>query len=137
AAAIAAALAVWRFVAIAREHVALPRENWKAVATLVRESGVSTVVSDTGRRQALDYYLGRPVLVPSPADLGRLLCRDPSPLVFVHHPVRSVPADRGCLERSGARRYVVPQRTSYGGDALEVWIRSAPGGGSDRRAAER
>jgi len=138
AASIAGALAVWRFVAIARDHVALPRENWKAVAEIVQQSGIATVVSDSGRRQALDYYLGRPVLIPSAEGLDRLLCRDSSPLVFVHHPVRSVPADRGCLERSGARRYVVPQRTSYGGDALEVWIRAAPERASEHaRPAER
>jgi hypothetical protein len=113
------------FCGIARNAIALPREDWKAVASLVEGAGDVPVWSNSGRRQALDYYLRRPVRIAGPQDLGRALCDDAAPLVFIDHPIRPIPFDAACLERSGAVRVPIAQRESYGdrSETTTVWIR--------------
>jgi hypothetical protein len=118
------------FCGVARHAIAVPRENWKAVAALVEAAGDVPVRSNSGRRQALDYYLRRPVLITDPQDLDRALCRDASPLIFIDHPIRGTPFNVGCLERSGALRVPIEQRESYGNrsEPITVWIRGDAAG---------
>jgi hypothetical protein len=106
----------------------LPHENLKVVGELVRGTGIRPVITNTRRRQGLDYYVGSHRLFVQHGDvLERSLCFGPDPFVFIDHRFGGEPApDIGCLERRGAIRVHVEQNIRGN---VDVWI-VPPGEGS-------
>ncbi len=112
------------------EVMALPRENFKAVAEIVRGTGIDTVVTDSIRPAGLQYYLGDDLEVVPRSRIEDLLCDRRRDVVYIEHlPLPPwfngyrKPADVRCAIERGASRVRVPQRGR--GFAIDVWI--APG----------
>ena len=120
---------------------AMPIENAKLVAQIVRRAGYRSVVTDSLKPWSLRYYLGgRQVHVLPPEQLQSLLCRGGEPLAFVDqlayaevmyagNPVRPMPISDSCLRSRGARLVIVPERNAperYGGLPVHVWLLCAP-----------
>jgi hypothetical protein len=100
----------------------IPVENFAAVASLVDQSGIPTVVTNSTKPVGFFYYLGpRRVHLMGPSELEPLFCSNVAPFVYLEHG-RSPLAKTGCLLRRGAVSVAVPQTRSY----IHVWLVTEP-----------
>jgi hypothetical protein len=109
-----------RFVDVVRSTHALPRENFRDAAAIVRASGLSRVVTNSARPVGLFYYLPGVVRVEDPDQLEKDFCTASDGIAFIEHPFEAPTADVGCLERRGAVRERVLQRERE--EHIDVWM---------------
>ncbi len=105
----------------------VPIENYREVATIVLDSRVGSIMTNSTQYVGFEYYLNRPITVLSPAVLGPLFCTKPAPFVYIEHRLYSKPADTTCLKQRGAVSIRVPQRRAL---PTVIWIlrnRRGPG----------
>jgi hypothetical protein len=112
------AIGAWRFALLSVDVARTPYESTGAAAQFALSTGIPDIVSNTPYVVAFTHYAGDRVRSLPPAELARLFCEGPAPLVFIHAPLFAEPVDVSCLRRRGARETVLPQR--YG--ATEGWV---------------
>jgi hypothetical protein len=118
-------LALGHAIDVAKVQAARPLEAFDEVADVVRGTGIQRVVSDTRRPEGWMYAMGdQSFSRPPAAELQRLLCQGPRPLVYISHPFGATPAapapQTNCIARRGAARVRILQRSR--GGYIDVWI---------------
>jgi hypothetical protein len=109
------------FVRSAPDVLRLPREAHRDAAAAILENALSTtpVFAYMTRPQALEFYLGRPVVRPASAS-DASVCDRRELVALVVQPWVLPTAEFTCMERAGTTRYRFEQYAR--GGEIAVWI---------------
>jgi hypothetical protein len=110
-----------RFVIVAPDVVALPREAHRDVADVIRRGPPGTPVLAYMRNPSnLEYYLGRPVEALAAATVASRVCGEPRAVYYVRHPFGNSDLPIPCLTRRGVQRHTFLQYAR--GGEMDVWF---------------
>jgi hypothetical protein len=110
-----------RFVIVAPDVVALPREAHRDVADVIRRGPPGTPVLAYMRNPSnLEYYLGRPVEALAAPTVASRVCGEPRAVYYVRHPFGNSDLPIPCLTRRGVQRHTFLQYAR--GGEMDVWF---------------
>jgi hypothetical protein len=110
-----------RFVSLAPDVVALPREAHRDVARVVQNGPPGTPVLAYMRNPTnLAFYLGRPVARLDAGTVASRVCNARRPVYYVRQPLGNADVTVPCLGRPGVRHDVFRQYAR--GGRMDVWL---------------
>lgn len=110
----------FRFVVVAPDVVALPREAHRDAADAARSGPPGTPVFAYIRHTAnLEFYLGRRVQEVNAKDIAQRICAADRPVFLVEQPFDHAPVDLACFGRPGVRHDAFRQYAR--GGVMNVW----------------
>jgi hypothetical protein len=118
---VAIGLLAFRFVVIAPDVVALPREaNSNAARVIQTHGGMPPVLTYMRNPQNVAFYLGRPVRNLKTSDVAASVCDQTAAVVYVTQPFAVEDVQIPCLSRPGVQHYSYRQYAR--GDEMNVWL---------------
>jgi hypothetical protein len=110
-----------RFVVIAPDVVALPREAHRDAAEVVHAGPPGVPVYAYIRHASnLEFYLGSPVQVVDSRDIEERVCGASRPVFLVEQPFDHDPIHLSCFDRTGVEPTAFRQYAR--GDVMNVWL---------------